>query len=122
MIKTVIFDLDGTLIDTEKYYREFWPKAFAHFGIHMTDEEALSMRSLGTPYSREHIHKLYGEHVDVEAVRAKEENSWKPTWMKWAWRKRRAQWKSWISLETTASVQPLQPQQTRYVRKSIYQN
>ena len=71
MIKTVIFDLDGTLIDTEKYYREFWPKAFAHFGIHMTDEEALSMRSLGTPYSREHIHKLYGDHVDVEAVRAK---------------------------------------------------
>ena len=71
MIKTVIFDLDGTLIDTEKVYREYWPQAFACFGIHMTDEEALSMRSLGSPYSKEHVHKLYGEHVDVEAVRAK---------------------------------------------------
>ena len=71
MKRTVIFDLDGTLIDTEKYYREFWPKAFACFGIHMTDEEALSMRSLGSPFSKEHVHKLYGDHVDVEAVRAK---------------------------------------------------
>lgn len=71
MKRTVIFDLDGTLIDTEKYYREFWPKAFACFGIHMTDDEALSMRSLGSPFSKEHVHKLYGDHVDVEAVRAK---------------------------------------------------
>ena len=36
-IKAVIFDMDGTLIDTEKYYRMFWPKALAHFGYEMTD-------------------------------------------------------------------------------------
>lgn len=40
-IKAVIFDMDGTLIDTEKYYRMFWPKALAHFGYVMTDEQAL---------------------------------------------------------------------------------
>ena len=39
--------MDGTLIDTEKYYRMFWPKALAHFGYEMTDEQALTMRSLG---------------------------------------------------------------------------
>ena len=31
-IHAVIFDLDGTLIDTEKYYRICWPKAVEHFG------------------------------------------------------------------------------------------
>jgi DNA helicase-2/ATP-dependent DNA helicase PcrA len=38
MIDTIIFDMDGTLIDTEKYYRIFWPKALKIFGYSMTDE------------------------------------------------------------------------------------
>ena len=44
-IHAVIFDLDGTLIDTEKYYRICWPKAVEHFGYTMTDEQALTRRS-----------------------------------------------------------------------------
>ena len=51
-IKAVLFDMDGTLIDTEKYYRIFWPKAMAEFGYHMTDEQVLSMRSLGRLHPR----------------------------------------------------------------------
>ena len=50
-IKAVIFDLDGTLIDTEKYYRINWPKAVRHFGYDMSDEQALYLRSLGRPFS-----------------------------------------------------------------------
>lgn len=71
MIKAVIFDLDGTLIDTEKYYRVFWPKALAEFGYHMTDEQALAMRSLGRPFAPALLKKWFGEALDYEAVRQK---------------------------------------------------
>lgn len=68
-IRAVIFDLDGTLIDTEKYYRVFWPKALAEFGYHMTDSQALSMRSLGRPFAPERLKSWFGEELDYYAVR-----------------------------------------------------
>lgn len=40
----------------------------AHFGYHMTDEEAYSVRSLGMPYAPEHFKKLYGEDFDYDKV------------------------------------------------------
>ena len=69
-IHAVIFDLDGTLIDTEKYYRICWPKAVEHFGYTMTDEQALSLRSLGRPYAPEQFREWYGEDFDYEKIRA----------------------------------------------------
>ncbi|MBE5884454.1 MAG: HAD family phosphatase [Lachnospiraceae bacterium] len=70
MIKAVIFDLDGTLIDTEKYYRIFWPKALAQFGYSMTDEQALTMRSLGRPFAPVQLKAWFGEELDYAAVRS----------------------------------------------------
>lgn len=69
LIRAVIFDLDGTLIDTEKYYRIFWPRALSEFGYHMTDEQALSMRSLGRPFAPARLKDWFGEELDYSKVR-----------------------------------------------------
>ena len=71
MIDTIIFDMDGTLIDTEKYYRIFWPKALEVFGYSMTDEQALTMRSLGKPFAEQHLKEMFGETIDYFAVKDK---------------------------------------------------
>lgn len=68
-VKAVIFDLDGTLIDTEKYYRICWPLAAEKAGYHMTDEQALSLRSLGRPYAKERFREMFGAECDYEGIR-----------------------------------------------------
>lgn len=69
MKKTVIFDLDGTLIDTEKYFKMFWPKAAAECGYNISEEQALMLRSLGKPYSTTLTKEWFGEDFDYIKVR-----------------------------------------------------
>lgn len=68
-IRAVFFDLDGTLIDTEKYYNRIWPKAFAHFGYEISAKECLDVRSLGNPHILEWMQKRFGEKVECEDIR-----------------------------------------------------
>lgn len=69
MIRAVIFDMDGTLIDTEKYYRIFWPKALEAFGYTMSDEQALTMRSLGRPFAPAQLKEWFGDKLNYVVVR-----------------------------------------------------
>ena len=68
-IKAVLFDLDGTLTDTEKYYQEAWPKTLQHFGYEMSPEKPLELRSLGRPYAVEKFKEWYGSDFDYWLVR-----------------------------------------------------
>lgn len=68
-IRAVLFDLDGTLIDTEKYYNRVWSKAFAHFGYEISAKECLDMRSLGNPHILEWMQERFGENVECEEIR-----------------------------------------------------
>ena len=71
MIQAILFDMDGTLIDTEKYYRVVWPRTLAFFGYEMSDDQALRMRSLGSPFGDEQLRAWYGAQLDCGAVREK---------------------------------------------------
>jgi len=46
MVKAVIFDMDGVLIDTEKWLNKYWRQAAAEAGYDMTVEDGLAIRSL----------------------------------------------------------------------------
>lgn len=69
MKETIIFDLDGTLIDTEKYFKIFWRQAAADFGYQMSEEQALQLRSLGRPYAPVLLREWFGDTFDYVAVR-----------------------------------------------------
>ena len=65
----VIFDMDGTLTDTEKYYLKAWPEALAHFGYNVTEERVLEFRSLGRPFAPAKFKEWFGEDFDYDMVR-----------------------------------------------------
>ena len=69
MAATLIFDLDGTLIDTEKYFKRFWREAAAAFGYTMSEEQALTLRSLGRPFAPALLQEWFGAGFDYTAVR-----------------------------------------------------
>ena len=74
-IKAVIFDLDGTLADTEKFYQIAWPEAVAHFGYKMEPWQALAVRSLGRPFAEQSFKEWFGEEFPYWDVRG---YPWKP--------------------------------------------
>ena len=70
MIKAVLFDMDGTVTDTERIYNRAWQDSAHELGYFMFSyQDALDLRSL----NHEDAHKMFAERhdgvVDIEAVR-----------------------------------------------------
>ena len=68
-LKAVIFDVDGTLIDSNDLHIEAWREAFAHYGISLTYEEVHAQIGKGGDQlipafcSKEEVDK-FGEELD----------------------------------------------------------
>lgn len=69
-IKGVIFDLDGTLIDTEKLYLRFWVEAANRMGYPMREEHALAIRATAAAVAEPLLQKLVCPSFDYHGVRA----------------------------------------------------
>ena len=114
MIKAVIFDMDGVLIDTEKWLNIYWQQAAKEAGFHFTREHGLAIRSLATKYTGPYLQKIFGPEFDYEAIRARRKQL-----MKEHIEKSRMWMKSWIISAQRASRLPLQQQRIRNVQNSI---
>ena len=69
-VRAVIFDLDGTMTDTEKYFQRAWAEAMARSGFEPDREKTLALRSLGLPYVDEQLRAWFGESCRPEELRA----------------------------------------------------
>ncbi|MCD8217399.1 MAG: HAD family phosphatase [Clostridiales bacterium] len=78
MEDVIFFDMDGTLLDTEKWYTKAWHQAFADCGYPLPMEDVLQLRSLGRPFCYEWCRKKLGPEADLEVVRARRTEIMKP--------------------------------------------
>ncbi len=70
-IKAFIFDLDGTIIDTEPLYNFCWVKACSCFEYNLTYEKALKLRSLDSNLANLYLQSLFGKSFDYVTIREK---------------------------------------------------
>lgn len=59
-LNTVLFDMDGLLIDSEPLWQEAGSAALAEYGIQLTDEQYHSSTGLRTPEWIDHWFRVYG--------------------------------------------------------------
>ena len=67
-IESVIFDMDGLLLDTEKLYQRFWREASAECGYNMTQAQALMLRSLDKTLAQKLLKEFFGSGFDYKRV------------------------------------------------------
>ena len=71
VIRGVLFDMDGLVLDTEKLYTRFWMEACHFYGFPMTLPQALRMRAANSRLSQENLQEFFGPAADYTTIRAK---------------------------------------------------
>ena len=69
VVKAVIFDMDGVLIDTEKWLNKYWRQAAAEAGYDMTVEDGLAIRSLAAKYAAPFLQERFGADFPYWTIR-----------------------------------------------------
>ena len=69
MGKAIIFDVDGTLLDTEKIYMQAWREAGALFGYTVTEEVLMNTRAVSKTIALKAFMDGLGEDFPYEDVR-----------------------------------------------------
>lgn len=70
MIKAVIFDMDGVLLDTEKHYCTLWLRAAHELGFdNFTLQHSYQIRSMAAEYAEPMLREQLGDSFDYYAVR-----------------------------------------------------
>lgn len=69
MVKAVIFDMDGLILDTEKLLVKYWCQAANEAGFSMQREHALNIRSLHRRFAIPYLQGLFGEDFDYVKIR-----------------------------------------------------
>lgn len=68
MINGVIFDMDGTMFDTERMWATFWKPALAALGLPYKEGLAEAARGTAGVTTRNVVRQFYGEDCDAEAI------------------------------------------------------
>ena len=71
VIRGILFDMDGLILDTEKLYARFWMEACHFYGLPMTYEQSLKMRAANSRLGEANLHSFFGPGADYRAIRAK---------------------------------------------------
>ena len=64
-IKSIIFDMDGVIFDTEKVYLRIWSEVFSDYGYKLEREDYLSVMGKGRKGVVEKFLERYGEDLPI---------------------------------------------------------
>jgi phosphoglycolate phosphatase-like HAD superfamily hydrolase len=69
-VKTIIFDMDGVLFDTERFGRKAWDAAGKHFGIEGLGDVSLQCIGTNAARTKEIITEAYHGKIPYDEVRS----------------------------------------------------